>query len=102
MTVVAGGTAIGSDYDFSGAECPASAPYLVGGNAVSIPPAGTLTASEPYDFTTGAAVNGTNALTPDTGAEVSGDRYGWVATIPQGSQSTGANGGLTAYAICGT
>jgi hypothetical protein len=48
-------------------------------------------ASEPYDFTAG---------TPVTGAEVSGDIYGWRALIPQGSQSTAANGGLTVYAVC--
>jgi hypothetical protein len=91
---------IGIDYDFAAAECPASAPYVLGGDASSIPPAGALTASEPYDFTAGAAVNGTNTLTPFTGTEVSGDRYGWVETIPQGSQSTAANGGMDVYAIC--
>jgi len=91
---------IGVDYDFATAECPASAPYVLGGDASSIPPAGALTASEPYDFTTGATVNGTNTLTPFTGTEVSGDRYGWVATTPQGSGSTAANGGLDVYAIC--
>ena len=91
---------IGNDYNFAGAKCPASAPYVVGGSAVSAPPAGALTASEPYDFTTGAPVNGVNALTPFTGAEVSGDIYGWVATVPQGSQSTLAKGGLDVYAIC--
>ncbi len=101
VTVVTDGdSAIGDDYDFAGAECPASAPYVLGGDASSIPPAGALTASEPYDFTTGATVNGTNTLTPFTGPEVSGDRYGWVATIPQGSQSTAAKGGLGVYAIC--
>jgi hypothetical protein len=101
VTVVTDGdSSIGGDYDFASAECPASAPYVVGGNAVSAPPAGALTASEPYDFTTGAPVNGTNTLTPFIGAEVSGDRYGWVATIPQGSQSTFAKGGLDVYAIC--
>ncbi len=91
---------IGVDYDFATAECPASAPYVLGGDASSIPPAGALTASEPYDFTTGATVNGTNTLTPFTGTEISGDRYGWVATSPQGSGSTAANGGLDVYAIC--
>ena len=101
VTVVTDGDSlIGEDYDFATAECPASAPYVVGGDASSIPPAGALTASEPYDFTTGATVNGTNALTPFTGAEVSGDVYGWVAEIPQGSQSTYAKGGLDVYAIC--
>jgi hypothetical protein len=101
MTVVTDGDSeIGVDYNFATAECPASAPYVVGGNAVSAPPAGALTASEPYDFTTGAPVNGTNALTPFTGAEVSGRIYGWVATTPQGSQSTLAKGGLDVYAIC--
>jgi len=101
VTVVTDGDSyIGVDYDFAGAECPASAPYVLGGHASSIPPAGALTASEPYDFTTGATVNGTNTLTPFTGTEVSGDRYGWVATIPQGSQSTAAKGGLDVYAIC--
>jgi hypothetical protein len=101
VTVVTDGDSnVGDDYDFATAECPASAPYVLGGDASSIPPAGALTASEPYDFTTGATVNGTNTLTPFTGAEVSGDRYGWVATIPQGSQSTAANGGLDVYAIC--
>ena len=85
MTVVTDGDSlIGDDYDLATAECPASAPYVLGGSAVSIPPAGALTASEPYDFTAGAAVNGTNPITPNTaftGTEVSGDRYGWVATI---------------------
>jgi hypothetical protein len=101
VTVVSDGDSyIGVDYDFATAECPASAPYLLGGDASSFPPAGALTASEPYDFTTGTTVNGTNTLTPFTGTEVSGDRYGWVATIPQGSQSTAANGGLDVYAIC--
>ena len=101
VTVVTDGdSSIGDDYDFATAECPASAPYVLGGDASSIPPAGALTASEPYDFTTGATVNGTNTLAPFTGTEVSGDRYGWVATIPQGSQSTITNGGLDVYAIC--
>ena len=101
VTVVTDGDSyIGDDYDFATAECPASAPYVLGGGASSIPPAGALTASEPYDFTTGAVVNGTNALTPFSGTEVSGDRYGWVATSPQGSQSTAANGGLDVYAVC--
>ena len=67
---------------------------------MSIPPAGALTLSGPYDFTTGAAVNGTNAITTFSGAEVRGDRYGWVAEIPQGTQSTGAKGGLDVYAVC--
>ena len=72
----------------------------MGGYAISVPPAGALTASEPYDFTTGTPVNETGTLTPFTGAEVSGDTYGWVATMPYGSQSTGLNGGLDVYAIC--
>ena len=91
---------IGEDYNFAVAECPVNAPYLVGGDGVSIPPAGALTLSGPYDFTTGAAVNGTNAITTFSGAEVRGDRYGWVAEIPQGTQSTGAKGGLDVYAVC--
>ena len=82
---------IGTEYDSATAVCPASAPYVLSGEAVSIPPAGALTVSEPYDFTTG---------TPVTGAEVSGDTYGWQMEIPQGSQSTAANGGMTVYAVC--
>lgn len=82
---------IGTEYDSATAVCPASAPYVLSGEAVSIPPAGALTVSEPYDFTTG---------TPVTGAEVSGDIYGWQMEIPQGSQSTAANGGMTVYAVC--
>jgi hypothetical protein len=82
---------IGTEYDSATAVCPASAPYVLSGEAVSIPPAGALTVSEPYDFTTG---------TPVTGAEVSGDTYGWQMEIPQGSQSTAAKGGLDVYAIC--
>ena len=80
---------IGTQYDWADARCPASAPYVLSGEAVST--AGPLTASEPYDFTTG---------TPVTGAEVSGDVYGWRMVIPQGSQSTAANGGMTVYAVC--
>lgn len=91
---------IGVDYDFAVAECPASAPYVVGGYAVSAPPAGAITASGPYDFTAGAPINGTNTFTPFTGAQVPGDIYGWVMTIPQGSQSTAANGGMSVYAVC--
>ncbi len=103
VTVVDGDSYIGTDYNFGVAECPASEPYLLGGGASSIPTAGALTASEPYDFTTGAAVNGTNALTTQfSGAEVSGDVYGWAATSPQGSQSTGTDGGLLVYAVCGS
>jgi hypothetical protein len=82
---------IGTEYDWADARCPASAPYVLSGEAFSIPPAGPLTVSEPYDFTTG---------TPVTGAEVSGDMYGWRMEIPQGTQSTAANGGMTVYAIC--
>jgi hypothetical protein len=94
VTVVPGGdTGIGTQYDAAEAQCPASAPYVLGGDAVSVPPAGSLIESGPYDFTTG---------TPVTGAEVSGDAYGWRAEIPQGSQSTGVNGGLDMYAICST
>ena len=80
---------IGTEYDWADARCPASAPYVLSGEAVST--AGPLTASEPYDFTAG---------TPVTGAEVSGDVYGWRMVIPQGSQSTAANGGMTVYAVC--
>ena len=82
-------TNIGTEDDWADARCPASAPYVLSGEAVST--AGPLTASEPYDLTAG---------TPVTGAEVSGDMYGWRAVIPQGSQSTAANGGLTVYAVC--
>jgi hypothetical protein len=82
---------IGTQYDWADARCPASAPYVLSGEAVSAPPAGPLTVSEPYDFTTG---------TPATGAEVSGDLYGWRMEIPQGSQSTLTNGGMTVYAVC--
>ena len=92
MTVVTNpDTGIGTENDSATAVCPASAPYVLSGEAVSIPPAGALTVSEPYDFTTG---------TPVTGAEVSGDMDGWQTEIPQGSQSTAANGGLTVYAVC--
>jgi hypothetical protein len=84
-------TNIGTQNDWADATCPASAPYVLSGEAVSAPPAGPLTASEPYDFTAGTVF---------TGAEVSGHVYGWRAVIPQGSQSTAANGGLTVYAVC--
>jgi hypothetical protein len=101
VTVVTDGDSyIGDDYDFATAECPASAPYVVGGEASSVGGAGGLTASVPYDFTTGLPVNGTNPITGFTGAEVSGDAYGWVGTIPYGSQTTGLDGGLTVYALC--
>ena len=79
---------------------PCQRPVPCRGCRVSIPPAGALTLSWLLDFTTGAAVNGTNAITTFSGAEVRGDRYGWVAEIPQGTQSTGAKGGLDVYAVC--
>ena len=41
MTVVTDGDSlIGNDYDLAGAECPASAPYVLGGSAVSARPPG--------------------------------------------------------------
>jgi hypothetical protein len=92
VTVVTDGDSyIGTQYDVAAAECPASAPYVLGGSAVSVPPAGSLTVSEPYNFTTSTVA---------TGAEVSGDVYGWQAEIPQGSQSTDTDGGLFVYAVC--
>ena len=92
VTVVqSGDTGIGTQYDAADARCPASAPYVLGGDAWSVAPAGPVIETGPYDFTTDTQV---------TGAEVPGDMYGWRAEIPQGSQSTAANGGLYMYAIC--
>jgi Collagen triple helix repeat (20 copies) len=92
VTVVqSGDTGIGTQYDAADAQCPASAPYVLGGDAWSVAPAGPVIETGPYDFTTDTQV---------TGAEVPGDMYGWRAEIPQGSQSTAANGGLYMYAIC--
>ena len=92
VTVVqSGDTGIGTQYDAADARCPASAPYVLGGDAWSVAPAGPVIETGPYDFTTDTQV---------TGAEVPGDQYGWRAEIPQGSQSTASNGGLYMYAIC--
>jgi hypothetical protein len=89
--VQSGDTRIGTQYDAANARCPASAPYVLGGDAWSVAPAGPVIETGPYDFTTDTQV---------TGAEVPGDIYGWRAEIPLGSQSTAANGGLYMYAIC--
>jgi hypothetical protein len=68
-------TSIGTQYIAADARCPATAPYVIGGSAVSSN-GETLTQDTPYDFTTNAPVT--------AGTEPTGDLLGWRATEPLG------------------
>jgi hypothetical protein len=68
-------TSIGTQYIAADARCPATAPYVIGGSAVSSN-GEILTQDAPYDFTTNAPVT--------AGTEPTGDLLGWRATEPLG------------------